>query len=429
MRLLLLFPLVVACVGGPQMDAGVDPYTAPGRFAVGSRHLIVTVGDAGRVLPVELWYPASGTTESFPVETFEDGARRTQLAGWIAQAPEACTPRLAHSTRDAPRADGSSFPLLVFSHCTECFRFSLHSVAERLASHGFVVAAPDHVENTRFDATAPLTNAFLDVRAADCSGVIDALLAPSAPLPIDPSRIAAFGHSFGAVTTAKLVEKDARVRAGLLIAAPADSPFLNGGALPRVTKPLSFLLAMEDNSISVLGNEFILLVIVMMAIGGIGRFPGAVLGAFVITILNELLRDAGTYRLLILGVLVVLTLILLPNGLYIYYNGIREIADAEGKRQFVYDTRTGPNKIYGGKVVENFTQAVARCIIGEQMLKIAKRYKVVLTVHDAIGIVARREEADEARAYVETCMRWVPAWAEGLPVNCESGMGDSYGDC
>ena len=121
--------------------------------------------------------------------------------------------------------------------------------------------------------------------------------------------------------------------------------------------------------------------------------------------------------------------ILLPNGLYIYYNGIREIADAEGKRQFVYDTRSGPNKIYGGKVVENFTQAVARCIIGEQMLKIAKRYKVVLTVHDAIGIVARREEADEARAYVETCMRWVPAWAEGLPVNCESGMGDSYGDC
>jgi len=121
--------------------------------------------------------------------------------------------------------------------------------------------------------------------------------------------------------------------------------------------------------------------------------------------------------------------ILLPNGLHIFYNGIREVADAEGKRQFVYDTRTGPNKIYGGKVVENFTQAVARCIIGEQMLKIAKRYKVVLTVHDAIGIIARREEADEARAYVETCMRWVPVWAEGLPVNCESGMGDSYGDC
>jgi branched-chain amino acid transport system permease protein len=65
----------------------------------------------------------------------------------------------------------------------------------------------------------------------------------------------------------------------------------------------------------ILGNEFILLAIVMLAIGGIGRFPGAVLGAFVVTILNELLRDAGTYRLLILGILVVLTLLWLPHGL------------------------------------------------------------------------------------------------------------------
>ncbi len=120
----------------------------------------------------------------------------------------------------------------------------------------------------------------------------------------------------------------------------------------------------------------------------------------------------------------------LPNGLYIFYNGLQEVIDPDtGKRQFQYTTRKGANKIYGGKVVENFTQAIARCIIGEQMLRIAKRYRVVLTVHDAIGIIARQEEADEARAYVEACMRWTPPWAEGLPVNCESGMGVSYGDC
>ena len=120
--------------------------------------------------------------------------------------------------------------------------------------------------------------------------------------------------------------------------------------------------------------------------------------------------------------------ILLPNGLHIHYNGLDESLEND-KRQCTYQTRNGRIKIYGGKVVENFTQAIARCIIGDQMLKIAKRYKVVLTVHDAIGIVARQEEADEARAYVESCMRWVPSWAEGLPVNCESGMGLSYGDC
>ena len=119
----------------------------------------------------------------------------------------------------------------------------------------------------------------------------------------------------------------------------------------------------------------------------------------------------------------------LPNGLHLHYAGISEVLDDEGKKQFVYTTRKGPNKIYGGKLVENYTQAIARCIIGEQMLKIARKYKVVLTVHDAIGIVAREEEAEEARDYVESCMRWVPSWAEGLPVDCESGMGKSYGDC
>src|SRR5437868_730162 len=84
-------------------------------------------------------------------------------------SPQRCTPRLAHSARDAAPADGgaSRWPLLLFSHCTECFRFSMHSLAERLASRGFVVAAPDHLDNTRYDATAPLTNAFLAVRADD----------------------------------------------------------------------------------------------------------------------------------------------------------------------------------------------------------------------------------------------------------------------
>ena len=63
------------------------------------------------------------------------------------------------------------------------------------------------------------------------------------------------------------------------------------------------------------------------------------------------------------------------------------------------------------------------------MILIAKRYEVVLTVHDAIACIVKEEEADEAQAYVEECMRWVPAWAEGLPVNCEAGYGRSYGEC
>lgn len=121
--------------------------------------------------------------------------------------------------------------------------------------------------------------------------------------------------------------------------------------------------------------------------------------------------------------------IILPNGLTMRYDQLVLIRGDNGKPQYQYKTRYGWNKIYGGKVIENVCQAVARCIIGEQMLQIAKHYDVVLTVHDAIACIAKKEEADVARSYVEGCMRWVPEWAEGLPVSCESGQGASYGDC
>lgn len=119
----------------------------------------------------------------------------------------------------------------------------------------------------------------------------------------------------------------------------------------------------------------------------------------------------------------------LPSGLWQRYEGLKKVEDSEGKAQYEYWTRRGAVKIYGGKVVENICQAVARCVIAEQMLRISKRYKVVLTVHDAVACIAPEAEAEEAQKYVEDCMRWRPSWASTLPLNCESGMGRSYGDC
>jgi len=118
----------------------------------------------------------------------------------------------------------------------------------------------------------------------------------------------------------------------------------------------------------------------------------------------------------------------MPSGLLLRYDGLIPTRDDKGI-QYQYKTRYGWNKIYGGKVIENVCQAIARCIIGEQMIKVSKKYPVVLTVHDAIACIAPEDEAKEAQAYVEECMRWTPDWAEGLPVNCESGYGKSYGDC
>lgn len=119
----------------------------------------------------------------------------------------------------------------------------------------------------------------------------------------------------------------------------------------------------------------------------------------------------------------------LPNGLHIQYPDLKIVTNDEGKRELVYKSKGLPVRIYGGKVVENVCQAVARQIVAEQMLRIAKRYKVVLTVHDAVACIAPEAEAKEAQAYVEECMSWNPKWAAGLPLSCESGMGASYGDC
>jgi DNA polymerase len=118
----------------------------------------------------------------------------------------------------------------------------------------------------------------------------------------------------------------------------------------------------------------------------------------------------------------------LPSGLLMRYDDLKFDQTDKGV-EFHYQTRKGRTRIYGGKVIENVCQAIARCIIAEQMLKINKRYKVVLTVHDAIAVCVRDSEVEEAQKYVEECMRWVPEWATGLPVNCESGAGKSYGDC
>jgi DNA polymerase len=123
----------------------------------------------------------------------------------------------------------------------------------------------------------------------------------------------------------------------------------------------------------------------------------------------------------------------LPNGLHIKYPNLRRWVNESGKEELVYDTKRGkaviPNRIYGGKVIENVCQALARIAIGEQMLLIAKKYRVVMTVHDAIACLVPEGEVDTGREFVELCMRIRPKWAPDLPLNCESGAGHSYGEC
>ena len=118
----------------------------------------------------------------------------------------------------------------------------------------------------------------------------------------------------------------------------------------------------------------------------------------------------------------------LPNGLYIYYPEL-EWDTSELKGKFVYKNRFGNISIWGGSVVENVVQALARIVIGEQMVAISHRYRPALTVHDAVVCIAPEEEKDEALKYIMEEMSRPPVWGQDCPITCEGGYGDNYGDC
>ena len=118
----------------------------------------------------------------------------------------------------------------------------------------------------------------------------------------------------------------------------------------------------------------------------------------------------------------------LPNGLYIYYPDL-EWDTSETKSRYTYKRRHGRVGIWGGSVVENIVQALARIVIGEQMTVISHKYRPALTVHDAIVCIAAEEEKDEALNYIMAEMSKPPGWAKDCPITCEGGYADNYGDC
>jgi len=133
--------------------------------------------------------------------------------------------------------------------------------------------------------------------------------------------------------------------------------------------------------------------------------------------------------------------IILPNGLRIRYpalrgtaNGYEYINDARVYRKFIAARVAGGElpeltwtKIYGGKVVENITQAVARIVVSEQMVRIGRRYPVALQVHDEIVCVVPEDQTDACKQFMMDVMSTPPKWAPDLPVACEADVGPNYG--
>jgi len=118
--------------------------------------------------------------------------------------------------------------------------------------------------------------------------------------------------------------------------------------------------------------------------------------------------------------------ITLPSGRKLAYYDAR-IEDYEGKESITYagveqnTKRWGRLETWGGKLVENIVQAVARDCLAETMKKVsAAGYRIVMHVHDEI-VVDVPEEDKDALKKITGIMKISPEWAKDMPLR-----GDGY---
>jgi dienelactone hydrolase len=229
------------------MSLAYDPF-ARGSFAVGVQSAEVADPARGRLLPLELWYPAGPGT-----------------------------PPGAEPARGAAAAPGPH-PLVVFSHHSGGHRRSSSFVATHLASHGYVVAALDHSEvvapelagrdgETAAERAARI-RAIIGSRVPDVTVLLDYLLSDdyvlgdagdgreSRPaIGLDPARVGVAGFSLGGWTALAAPEHEPRVRA-VVAMAPGGIANPRPGVLPLTLTfawdhevPVLYLAAEHDTPI------------------------------------------------------------------------------------------------------------------------------------------------------------------------------------
>ena len=203
-----------------------------------------------RELMVSLWYPAKKATgKRAPYVTPQESA--AILKDIPGADPGALTRTTTHARVGAPvRTAKGGLPLVVMSPGFTFPRATLTSLAEDLASRGYLVAAVEHtyesVATTFPDGRTTSCLACVKgqdgakvaaSRVADVRFVLDELAKGRWGRVIDRSEIAMVGHSMGGNSAAQVMLADSRVRAGVNLdgtfnplVAPLDRPFMLIGA-------------------------------------------------------------------------------------------------------------------------------------------------------------------------------------------------------
>lgn len=237
---LVLVPAAACAMGEPLPFAPASPEAAPdpavfGPYPVGVRtetfiDTLRTDEDTGqpRKLVTEIWYPAVEAAREGPFQSYVlyDRVPEDLREGLT---PEDLGTLQTQAVRDAtPRQDGVTFPVVVFSHGKGGLREQSNYFTVYLASHGYVVASPDHAGDTTVDLLRELVatgdiqeDSVLEAMAQrpdDVVALLDLLrdtLSEGDPLRdiLDFERVGCTGHSFGAFTSLVAATIDTRIDA------------------------------------------------------------------------------------------------------------------------------------------------------------------------------------------------------------------------
>ena len=129
----------------------------------------------------------------------------------------------------------------------------------------------------------------------------------------------------------------------------------------------------------------------------------------------------------------------LPNGMGLHYPELRVVHDSETGRMsgFEYKANGCPKKIYSALGIENICQALARVIVGVQMIETQKYFdtlklrkgeiaRIASMSHDEIISVVPERLAEKIMEQQVNIMRVPPAWCADLPLDAESGYAHEY---
>ncbi|MES2644353.1 MAG: hypothetical protein V4850_33010 [Myxococcota bacterium] len=211
--------ILLACAPPDDTDAEPPPVYTPdavGPHIAGTEEASFTgaataADPEGLAYTVQVWFPASAADEDvYAYDDFLEGTARED------GVPDCSAPR----------------PVLVFSHGNGGLRYQSIFLTEHLATHGWIVVAPDHPGNTFFDPSS--SRAELIVRrpvdaVAAYDWLVDVAGAPGGLLEgcVDPDAgYAIAGHSFGGYTTLAVAGATLDATASAEWCATADDAWL-----------------------------------------------------------------------------------------------------------------------------------------------------------------------------------------------------------